>query len=176
MIAHEFSHILNGDMRLNQQLMGLSFGILALAQIGRWLLRSVRVRSGRRSNGAAMMGLAIGVTLMVIGSIGLFFSRLIKAGVSRQREMLADASAVQFTRDRVGLADALKKIGGIPAGSKIKSPNGPEASHMYFGRGIGAPVQGQPDPDTGGDSEQHECRRAHTQASEDPQVEQILRM
>lgn len=135
-IAHEFSHILNGDMRLNQQLMGLSFGILALAQIGRWLLRGVRIRSGRRSNGAAMMGLAIGATLILIGSIGLFFSRLIKAGVSRQREMLADASAVQFTRDRAGLAGALKKIGGYTG--TLVGRNAEEVAHMLFSRGARA--------------------------------------
>jgi Zn-dependent protease with chaperone function len=135
-IAHEFSHILNGDMRLNQQLMGLSFGILALAQIGRWLLRGMRVRTGRKSNGAAMMGLAIGVTLILIGSIGLFFSRLIKAGVSRQREMLADASAVQFTRDRAGLAGALKKIGGYTG--TLVGRNSEEVAHMLFSRGARA--------------------------------------
>ncbi|NNC64917.1 MAG: M48 family metallopeptidase [Gammaproteobacteria bacterium] len=135
-IAHEFSHILNGDMRLNQQLMGLSFGILALAQIGRLLLRSMRVRTGRKSNGAAMMGLVIGVTLILIGSIGLFFSRLIKAGVSRQREMLADASAVQFTRDRAGLAGALKKIGGYTG--TLVGRNSEEVAHMLFSRGARA--------------------------------------
>lgn len=135
-IAHEFSHILNGDMRLNQQLMGLSFGILALTQIGRLLLRSVRVRGGRRSGGAAVMGVAIGATLILIGSIGLLFSRLIKAGVSRQREILADASAVQFTRDRIGLADALKKIGGYSG--TLVARNGEEVAHMLFTRGASA--------------------------------------
>jgi len=135
-IAHEFSHILNGDMRLNQQLMGLSFGILALALMGRWLLHTVRFRGGRRSNGAAMMGMAIGVTLTLIGSIGLFFSRLIKAGVSRQREMLADASAVQFTRDKTGLANALKKIGGYTG--TLDARNSEEVAHMLFSRGARA--------------------------------------
>lgn len=135
-IAHEFSHILNGDMRLNQQLMGLSFGILALAQIGRLLLNTVRIRSGRRSSGAALMGVTIGATLILIGSIGLLFSRLIKAGVSRQREMLADASAVQFTRDRAGLADALKKIGGYTG--TLVARNGEEVAHMLFTRGASA--------------------------------------
>ncbi len=135
-VAHEFSHILNGDMRLNQQLMGLSFGILALSQIGRWLLCSARFRSSRRSSGAAMMGVSIGATLLLIGSIGLFFSRLIKAGVSRQREMLADASAVQFTRDRDGLAGALKKIGGYTG--SLSAGNSEEVAHMLFTRGARA--------------------------------------
>jgi len=110
-IAHEFSHVLNGDMRLNQQLIGLSFGILVLSLIGRWLLRSARyARPSRGKNsGGVAAALAIGIALVVIGAIGVFCSRLIKAAVSRQREELADASAVQFTREPQGLAGALKK-------------------------------------------------------------------
>jgi len=132
-VAHEFSHILNGDMRLNQQLMGLSFGILALSLMGRWLIRSVRFQARGRSSGAAMIAVALGATLAAIGAIGLFFSRLIKAGVSRQREMLADASAAQFTRDPLGLASALKKIGGY-TGSLV-ARNTEEVAHMLFTRG-----------------------------------------
>jgi Zn-dependent protease with chaperone function len=132
-IAHEFSHILNGDMRLNQHLMGLSFGILVVSLVGRWLLRSVRIRTSRRGNGAIAMALGLGATLMMIGSIGLFFSRLIKAAVSRQREQLADASAVQFTRDQLGLAGALKKIGGYTG--ELAARNSEEVAHMLFTRG-----------------------------------------
>jgi Zn-dependent protease with chaperone function len=131
-IAHEFSHILNGDMRLNQQLIGLSFGILVLSLIGRWLLRSVRYsrpRRGRNSGGVAA-ALAIGLALTIIGGIGVLLSRLIKAGVSRQRERLADASAVQFTREPEGLAGALKKIGGHTA--RIESVDTEEVAHMLF--------------------------------------------
>jgi hypothetical protein len=131
-VAHEFSHILNGDMRLNQQLIGLSFGILVLSLIGRWLLRSVRYarpRRGRNSGGVAA-ALAIGLALMIIGGIGVLLSRLIKAGVSRQRERLADASAVQFTREPEGLAGALKKIGGYSA--RIVSVDTEEVAHMLF--------------------------------------------
>jgi hypothetical protein len=135
-IAHEFSHILNGDMRLNQQLIGLSFGILVLSLAGRWLLRSVRYtgggRRGRNSGGVAA-ALAIGLALVVIGGIGLLLSRLIKAGVSRQRERLADASAVQFTREPEGLAGALKKIGSYSA--RIVSVDTEEVAHMLFERG-----------------------------------------
>jgi Zn-dependent protease with chaperone function len=134
-IAHEFSHILNGDMRLNQQLIGLSFGILVLSLVGRWLLRSMRharPRRGRNSGGAAA-ALAIGLTLTVIGGIGVLLSRFIKAGVSRQRERLADASAVQFTREPEGLAGALKKIGGYSA--RIVSVDTEEVAHMLFERG-----------------------------------------
>jgi len=132
-IAHEFSHILNGDMRLNQQLIGLSFGILVLSLAGRWLLRSARfARRGRNSGGVAA-ALAIGVALTVIGAIGLVCSRLIKAAVSRQRESLADASAVQFTREPQGLAGALKKIAGY--GGRITSVETEEVAHMLFERG-----------------------------------------
>jgi Zn-dependent protease with chaperone function len=131
-IAHEFSHILNGDTRLNQQLIGMSFGILVLSLAGRWLLRSARytpARRGRNSGGVAA-ALAIGLALTVVGGIGVLLSRLIKAGVSRQRERLADASAVQFTREPEGLAGALKKIGGHSA--RIVSVDTEEVAHMLF--------------------------------------------
>jgi Zn-dependent protease with chaperone function len=131
-IAHEFSHILNGDMRLNQQLIGLAFGILVLSLIGRWLLRSVRyTRSGRGKNsGGIAAALAIGLALTIIGGIGVMLSRLIKAAVSRNRERLADASAVQFTREPEGLAGALKKIGGYSG--RIVSVDTEEVAHMLF--------------------------------------------
>jgi len=134
-IAHEFSHILNGDMRLNQQLIGLSFGILVLSLAGRWLLRSTRYAGSSRSrnNGGVAAAVAIGLALTVIGAIGVLLSRLIKAGVSRQRERLADASAVQFTREPEGLAGALKKIGGYT--SRLVSVETEEVAHMLFGRG-----------------------------------------
>ncbi len=131
-IAHEFSHILNGDMRINQRLMGFSFGILVLALAGRWMLRSMRfARRSRDSKGS--IAVVLGIALAVIGSIGVFFGRLIKAAVSRQREMLADASAVQFTREPEGLAGALKKIGGYT--TEFTSTEAEEVAHMLFGRG-----------------------------------------
>jgi Zn-dependent protease with chaperone function len=134
-IAHEFSHILNGDMRLNQRLLGFSFGILVLALAGRWMLRSsTYMRRGRDRSGSA--ALALGVALTVIGAIGVFFSRLIKAAVSRQRETLADASAVQFTREPSALAGALKKIGGYTA--TLSSADSEEVAHMLFGTGSNA--------------------------------------
>ena len=112
MIAHEFSHVLNGDMRLNQQLIGLSFGILALSLAGRFVVRGIGYARPSRSkdNSAMAIAVVLGIALVVIGWIGVFLSRLIKAAVSRQREALADASAVQFTREPQGLAGALKKI------------------------------------------------------------------
>jgi Zn-dependent protease with chaperone function len=131
-IGHEFSHILNGDMRLNLRLMGIIFGILCLAVVGRFLLYT-RSRSSKDKNPLPLLGLA----LILIGWIGVLFGRLIQAAVSRQREFLADASAVQFTRNPAGLAGALKKIGGLSYGSKLEAPNAAEASHMFFGNGMG---------------------------------------
>jgi Zn-dependent protease with chaperone function len=132
-IAHEFSHILNGDMRLNIRLIGVLFGILMLAIIGRKVLELGR---GRDRNAGAIFVAAL--IAMIVGYIGLFFGRLIKAGVSRSRERLADASAVQFTRQTTGIAGALKKIGGIDEGSKLSHRgDAEEISHMLFGDGVG---------------------------------------
>ena len=131
-IGHEFSHILNGDMRLNLRLMGIIFGILCLAVLGRVLLQT-RSRSSKDRNPLPLLGLA----LLLIGWIGVFFGRLIQAAVSRQREFLADASSVQFTRNPAGLAGALKKIGGLSCGSKLEAAHAEEASHMFFGNGMG---------------------------------------
>lgn len=135
-VAHEFSHILNGDMRLNIRLMGGLFGILVLALIGRQVMHGARFTPRSRNNNAGAI-MVVALVVMVIGYIGLFFGRLIKAGVSRQREYLADASAVQFTRQTRGIAGALKKIGGIPEGSKLQQAEGEEVSHMLFGDGVG---------------------------------------
>lgn len=126
-IGHEFSHILNGDMRLNVRLMGLIFGILCLAVIGRALLRT----RGRR-NPLPLLGLA----LILIGWVGVFFGRLIQAAVSRQREFLADAASVQFTRNPSGLSGALQKIGALVYGSRMRSEHAAEASHMFFGEAL----------------------------------------
>jgi len=132
-IGHEFSHILNGDMRLNIRLMGVLFGIMLIGLMGRMVLRGARFSSGR--NKGAPVVLIVGLGLMVIGGIGVFIARLIKSGVSRQREFLADASAVQFTRQTSGLANALKKIGGYDAGSHFHTADPEEVSHMLFGTG-----------------------------------------
>ncbi len=136
-IAHEFSHIWNGDMRLNLRLMGVLHGILLLGIIGYFLLRSsifagAGGRSGRDNSGAALV--ALGGGLVLIGFVGTIFGNLIKASVSRQREFLADASSVQFTRNPAGIAGALKRIGNAEEGSQVRSPAAPEASHVFFGR------------------------------------------
>ncbi|MGH8048436.1 MAG: M48 family metallopeptidase [Chthoniobacterales bacterium] len=140
-IAHEFSHILNGDMRLNIRLIGVLHGILLLAILGQLVFRmgawgggSVRSSSDNK-NSSAIPLFAIGAALWLIGCIGVFFAKLIKAAVSRQREFLADASAVQFTRNPDGISAALYKIGQLT--SKLQSPRAEEASHLFFGNGLG---------------------------------------
>ncbi|MEX1031873.1 MAG: M48 family metallopeptidase [Cellvibrionaceae bacterium] len=137
-IAHEFSHILHGDMRLNIRLVGILHGILVIGLIGYFLLRSMRfgMYSSRRRGNSALPMLALGIGLIVIGYAGTFFGNIIKAAVSRQREFLADASAVQFTRNPDGIGGALKKIGGYSGGSLLQAPSAAEFSHMYFGQGI----------------------------------------
>jgi len=137
-IGHEFSHILNGDMRLNIRLMGVLFGIMVLGLIGRMILRGghhASLVSSRRGSKGAPAALIIGLGLAILGGIGVFFARVIKASVSRQREYLADASSVQFTRQTEGLANALKKIGGFDVGSHLQATDPEEVSHMLFGTG-----------------------------------------
>lgn len=130
-VAHEFSHILNGDMRLNIRLIGLIFGIMALSIIGRILMFTSGGRSsGRNDSRAGLVLLGLGV--FVLGLVGAFFGRLIMAAVCRQREYLADASAVQFTRSPESIGGALKKIGGLAEGSRIDNPQAAEAGHMFF--------------------------------------------
>ena len=142
-IAHEFSHIINGDMRLNIRLIGVLAGILAIAMIGFGLLRAAALssfghrRSRRRDQGnAGMLLLLLGIGLIVVGYIGMFFAKVIKSAVSRQREYLADAAAVQFTRNPDGLAGALKQIGGFEQGSRIQADKAEEASHLLFANGV----------------------------------------
>ncbi|TMD63018.1 MAG: hypothetical protein E6I84_16365 [Chloroflexi bacterium] len=138
-IAHEFSHLLNGDSRMNLRLLGLVYGILVIGLIGSKLLRSLGRSSNsgnRRNAGGLSIIVFVGLSLYLIGSVGVFFARLIKAAVCRQRELLADASGVQFTRNAAGLAGALKKIGGLDHGSRLIAPGAEEASHFYFSEGI----------------------------------------
>lgn len=137
-VAHEFSHIFHGDMRLNIRLVALLNGILLLGLIGHFLVRSSGHRSTFRSsrNKSPAAILSVGIGLIVIGYCGTFFGNLIKAAVSRQREFLADASAVQFTRNPEGISGALKKIGGYVSGSRLESAKAAEFSHMYFSQGV----------------------------------------
>jgi Zn-dependent protease with chaperone function len=136
-MAHEFSHILNGDMRLNIRLMGVLYGILLLAIIGRGIVYA-GPRGGRRGgrDGGAGWIVILGLALLLVGYIGVFFGKMIKAAVSRQREYLADSAAVQFTRNPDGLAGALKKIGAQAAGSRVHDHHAEELSHLFFANGL----------------------------------------
>jgi len=130
-VAHEFSHILNGDMRLNIRMIGVLAGIVFIGSIGEFLLRSARGGSSSKNSGSGYF-VVVGLALMVIGWIGLFFSRLIKAAVSRQREFLADASAVQFTRNPDGVAGALDRIRDSSRGTLVDNLHAEDLSHMFF--------------------------------------------
>jgi len=135
-IAHEFSHILNNDMRLNIRLVAVIFGLVALAELGRIFLdvgASSRRRSSRDGDGGGGIAL-IGLILMATSGLGILMGKVIKSAVSRQREYLADSSAVQFTRNPEGLAGALKKIGA--GGSRLNASKASEASHMFFGNAL----------------------------------------
>ncbi|MBX6751621.1 MAG: M48 family metallopeptidase, partial [Micromonosporaceae bacterium] len=133
-IGHEFSHVVNGDMRLNIRLIGLLFGILFLSIIGRNLMVFGGGRGSRDNRNPVPL---IGIALLIAGGVGVLVGRIIQASVSRQREYLADASAVQYTRQTAGLAGALKKIAGLPSGSQLRSPKRDEVGHMLFGPGSG---------------------------------------
>src|SRR5262249_36042242 len=140
-VAHEFSHILNGDMRLNIRLIGLIFGIMALSIIGRLLMLTSGGRSsGRNDSRGGLVLLGLGV--FVLGVVGAFSGRLSMAAVSRQRESLADASAVQFTRNSDGIGGSLKKIGGLAEGSRIDNPQAAEIGHMFFANAFGGGLAG----------------------------------
>ncbi len=134
-VAHEFSHILNGDMKLNMRLMGWIFGLVMLSMLGRVIFQSVRHFRGSRDSKAGGLILALilaGLAVWLVGSVGVLFARMIQAAISRQREFLADASAVQFTRLPDGIAGALKKIGGFSEHGRIMAPAATEARHMFF--------------------------------------------
>lgn len=135
-IAHEFSHVLNGDMRLNIRLMGLLFGIMALSIIGRqmtWSRGNTGIWDSEDDRNRLSAWFMIGIALMIIGWIGHFFGRLIQAAVARSRETLADACAVQFTRQTSGIAGALKKIAVLAEGSRLQAANRHEIAHMMLG-------------------------------------------
>lgn len=139
-IAHEFSHILNGDMRLNMKLVAVLHGILMIAEGGYFFMRlnssSRRFGSGfsrnRRSNSLGGLLFILGLSLWLIGLLGQFLGAIIKAAVSRQREFLADASAVQFTRNPEGIAHALSIIGGSSYQSKLEHHGAHELGHLFF--------------------------------------------
>jgi Zn-dependent protease with chaperone function len=131
-IAHEFSHILNGDMALNIRLIGSLHGFLSLHILGEEILHRGALVLGL-GNYLAAIPMLLGTMISASGSLGVLVSRLVKSAVSRQREFLADASAIQFTRNGEALARALKKVGGHSRGSRIRSAHAEEVSHLFFG-------------------------------------------
>jgi len=133
-IGHEFSHLLHGDMRLNLRMMGVLAGIVFLGALGAFVMRGAGHAGGRRQGAAAV--LAVGLGLFVVGYTGLFFARLIKSAVARQREFLADASSVQYTRNPEGLAGALDQVGASGRGTLIANRFAEDMSHMYFGDSV----------------------------------------
>ena len=145
-IAHEFSHISHGDMRINIRLIGVIFGIMALGITGWIFVRHIgpiilhssarsRSKEGAGGAGIALAIILFGVFLVICGAVGTFFGRLIQAAVSRQREFLADASAVQYTRNPSGIGNALRRIGGIPENSSISKDAG-QCNHMFFSQAV----------------------------------------
>jgi len=136
-VAHEIGHLHNRDTRLQIRLIALAFGLFALTIVGRILLRAGAVREGSRNKNAAPIAL-FGLALLLCGIIGIFFGQLMQAAISRQREHLADADATQFTRNPIGLANALKRIGGWKARGRIKDPNAMEAAHLFFVPAVGS--------------------------------------
>lgn len=139
-IGHEFSHVLHGDMRLNLRMIGVLAGIVFIGAIGAFVMRGAGRTGGRREGAAAV--LAAGLALFIIGYTGLFFARLIKSAVARQREFLADASSVQYTRNPEGIAGALDQIRASQRGTLIANRYAEDMSHMYFGDSVKQRLQG----------------------------------
>ena len=140
-MAHEYSHIFNGDMRLNIRLVGVIHGLLVMGVIGYYIMRTAafsgggRRSSNNKNGGGAGAILLVGLAMMAVGFIGTFFGRLIQSAVSRQREFLADASAVQYTRNPDGIAGALRVIGGLKKKSDMPS-TASEYNHMFFAQAM----------------------------------------
>ncbi len=142
-VGHEFSHILNGDMRLNVRLLGWIFGLLAISLLGSILMRfaflvdnRVARSSGDKKGGVGILIIAIGIVLYVVGMCSQFFGKIVQAAISRNREHLADASSTQFTRNPLALANALSRIGGDTCGSELRSPKATEYAHFFFASGF----------------------------------------
>ena len=131
-MAHEFSHILNGDMRINIRMTGIIFGIVFIARAGQSIMDSHDDPFYPEEEGKSRWYL-LGIGLYIIGILGAYLGAIIRSSVSRQREFLADASAVQFTRNAEGIVGALECIGGYSKGSRIWNPKSRQFCHMFFG-------------------------------------------
>ena len=136
-VAHEFSHILHGDTAIKMRMMGLLHGITMISDFGILLIagrNSTKYSSRERATHPVMM--LSGMLFFIVGLLGMLAADLIKAAMSRQREFLADASAVQFTRNPEGIGNALKVIGGYKSGSRLNLPEIQQVSHLFFGEAL----------------------------------------
>ena len=140
-VAHEFSHILNGDMRLNVRLLGLLYGIVFIGQTGQSQLRAATAGAigvVREKQVIGVPQLVAGALLASVGYVGLMAARLIKAAISHQREYLADAASVQFTRNPDGIAGALDSTRSLRLGTRVSNAHAEETSHMFFAQAVTA--------------------------------------
>lgn len=140
-VAHEFSHLLNGDTVLNMRLVGLLGGILRIWLLGQELLdREDASVQRQRDRGLKPKGnlayVLLGALLQAVGTLGNHMAGLIKAGVSRQREFLADSCAVQYTRNPDGIAGALVKLEQCAERGRIHHWRAGQVSHMFFGSAL----------------------------------------
>ena len=139
-MGHEFSHILNGDMALNVRLVGLLAGIACFGEWGEALVLeaagSARTQS-REERGGGVLFAMFGAAIAFVGFPGLFAAEAFKAAISRQRELLADAASVQFTRNPDAIAGALDSISFLRAGTTLRAAHAVELSHMFFAPAVG---------------------------------------
>jgi Zn-dependent protease with chaperone function len=126
-VAHEFSHVFNGDMKLNLRTAALVFGVTSIAIVGGEILIPDDIEGGCLTLAVC---LTLGLPLLILGLTGTFFGKLIQRAVCREREYLADASAVQFTRHPDALASALNKI--HTGSSRIKISAARAADHLFI--------------------------------------------
>ena len=145
-VAHEFAHILNGDYALNLTMAGWLSGLLFFSVKGLELLSVTSDAANKYINntkqgdvGALLLITIVGVILYVGGGIGKLGAELVQAAISRQREYMADAFAVQFTRNPASLAGALKKIAGYPRRGTIKNSRALMMKSFF----IASPTQSQ---------------------------------
>ncbi len=136
-MAHEFSHIFHGDVKINMRAIAAIFGLLAIGYVGYVLLRGAGSvgRGARKGKEAVVVIAAVGLAFIVLGAIGTFFARLMQAAISRQREFLADASAVQYTRNPSGIAGALQKI-MVQSDTRMDHAEASQFNHLFFAEGV----------------------------------------
>jgi Zn-dependent protease with chaperone function len=139
-MGHEFSHILNGDMALNLRLVGILAGLTRIGEIGEQMVYRAAEQNKnlvREKRGEGAIEAVVGLLIAFIGFPGTFAASAIKAAVSRQRELLADAASVQFTRNPDALAGALDSIQALRTHTTVGALYTEEFSHMFFAPAVG---------------------------------------